>query len=500
LSAHLISQHPNPKNILIIGEAISGLAQQLLKYDLNKIISVEIDENLVNTISTYLPESDKTVLADDRFEMQIKDGKKWIKSRVNKQSPEDLFDIIFLNLSEPSTLFLNRYYTVEFYNDLSRILKRDGVLGLRVTSSENYAQGFVSDYTTSLYNTLKRTFTHIVIAPGEKNLFFASRGKKAISDSPETLASRYEKTGASPRNLGLIFKSIYPKEKTEFIKKFLESNKNNILNTDEKPILMFYYNKILGWINNKNTERFYSLFEKQTFINMVMFILGLFALRLIFMLLKPIFYKQGNKKGEPVIHFNIIICIFTGGLFGLSLELFILYSFQNIYGYIYQIIGFVISLFMAGLPVGALFSTRIIRSPRTTRTRQLLYLLSFQVFIIIILIGFPYLIKLFSSLYTVSNILFFILTIVIGIIVGAIFPLALSLHFTLKGNIGKTAGIIDAADHLGAAFGAFFSGAILLPILGVTKSCLLLGVLAIFTTLLLAFDWIRTRQIPRSDF
>jgi len=499
MAAHLISQHPEPKNVLIIGEAISGLAQQLLKYNLKKIISVEIDAELVNAIKTFLPDLEKKTLSDNRFSMKIKDGKKWIRSQIKKQKPVDFFDIVFLNLSEPSTLFLNRYYTLEFYRDVSRVLKTNGVLGLRVTSSENYTQGFVSDYTASIYNTLKKVFPYIIIAPGEKNLFFASREKKSISSLPETLASRYKNTGVSPQKLGLIFKSIYPFEKTAFIKKFLESNPNKTINTDERPISLFYYNKILGWINNKKTENFFNFFEKLSFSSMVMFILVLFSLRLAYVLIKAIILKVKQGRKEQDRRFHIIICVLNGGFFGLSLELFIIYSFQNIYGYIYQIIGFIIALFMAGLPVGALFSTRFLKSTKATRKKPLVLLLFIQIIMMVISVTFPYMLKFFNTFYFISNILFFILTICIGIIVGAIFPLALSLHHSDKGNMGKTAGKINAADHLGAAFGAFFSGAILLPILGMNRCCMLLAVLSFFTALLLVLNFIRSKRFPLSE-
>lgn len=495
MAAHLISQHPNPKNILIIGEAISGLAQQLLKYNINKITSIEIDAKLVNAIKIYLPDSEKKILSDKRLSLKIKDGKKWIKSRIKNQGEADLFDIIFLNISEPSTLFLNRYYTVEFYQDLSRVLKTKGVLGLRVTSSENYAQGFVSNYTTSLYNTLKKLFPNIIIAPGEKNFFFASKISGIISDSPEVLASRYKNTGVAPRKLGLIFRSIYPPEKTAFIKKFLESNKSNILNTNEKPISLFYYNKILGWINNKKTENFFNFFEKQDLTNLVMFILVMFSLRLLYLLIKSKMMKGKQKKRDTDLSFHITLCTLNGGFFGLSVELLIIYSFQNIYGYVYQIIGFIIALFMAGLPVGALLSTKILKSAKCSRKNQIAFLLIIQTIMIIVSLAFPQMLKFFNEFYTISNILFFILTIIIGIIIGAIFPLAISLHLNGKFRMEKTAGIINAADHLGAALGAFFSGAILLPILGLIKCSQVLAAFSFFTALLLVINLLQGKNI-----
>jgi predicted membrane-bound spermidine synthase len=46
--------------------------------------------------------------------------------------------------------------------------------------------------------------------------------------------------------------------------------------------------------------------------------------------------------------------------------------------------------------------------------------------------------------------------------------------------------VTDAADHLGAAAGALAIGVVLLPVLGITASCVLLAALKAFGLLLLA--------------
>ena len=205
LASHIITQHKNPRNILIIGEAISGLAKHLLKFNVKSVVSVEIDPILSRIVRKYLFAPYREIFSDKRFFIHNKDGRRYVKHIIKKnltKSEPTHFDIILLNMPEPSTLYLNRFYTLEFFQDVSKTLTSDGIFVLKITSSENYFQGVVSDYTVSIYNTIKRIFPHIVIAPGVNNFFFASKSSAHLTDSPDILGLRYKATGLKPEKLG----------------------------------------------------------------------------------------------------------------------------------------------------------------------------------------------------------------------------------------------------------------------------------------------------------
>ena len=82
LAAHLVCQHPRPRRILIIGDAVSGLAKALLRFDVKDVISVEIDAKAVETILNFLPPEDKQILKDKRFKIVIQDSRKYVKDLV----------------------------------------------------------------------------------------------------------------------------------------------------------------------------------------------------------------------------------------------------------------------------------------------------------------------------------------------------------------------------------------------------------------------------------
>jgi len=62
---------------------------------------------------------------------------------------------------------------------------------------------------------------------------------------------------------------------------------------------------------------------------------------------------------------------------------------------------------------------------------------------------------------------------VAGILGGLVFPLAAAVALKERDTTtGRTAGAIDAADHLGACVGALATGTLLVPVLGVSGACL----------------------------
>ena len=63
---------------------------------------------------------------------------------------------------------------------------------------------------------------------------------------------------------------------------------------------------------------------------------------------------------------------------------------------------------------------------------------------------------------------------------GAVFPLALNIYH--QKQLVRAAGMVDAADHLGAGLGAILTGALLVPILGLALSGWILFILSLFAS------------------
>ncbi len=201
----------------------------------------------------------------------------------------------------------------------------------------------------------------------------------------------------------------------------LESlEKEAIVNTNLKPIAYFY-----------EINRYLSLHEFKIY--------GIFISLLICLF---IFIKGVNK---------INLGLFTSGFSGASAEFMLIFSFQAIFSSLYQNIGLILTLFMAGIFTGSLLlakAIKLIRAKHYYISLGGMILLSFT---------FPlYLIFINSYHYADSSIkfLFFVFAFIFGNLTGLQFAIASILQ---PDNIKKKASGTYSIDMAGAAAGALLT-------------------------------------------
>ena len=135
MMAHVPIQmcHFPVKSVLIIGGGDGGVLREVLKYDtIERVVQVELDEDVIIACRKYLPEICGD-WEDPRVELKIGDGAKYVKEA--RQSGER-FDVIILDSTDPigPAIVL---FEKPFHEDLAAILRDDGVVvrqsGLPVT-------------------------------------------------------------------------------------------------------------------------------------------------------------------------------------------------------------------------------------------------------------------------------------------------------------------------------------------------------------------------------
>jgi spermidine synthase len=479
LAAQILTQHPRPRRVLVIGEGASGLAKHLLRYRITNLTAVEIDKEFLDLILNHLPANDKKSLRDPRLRMVVQDGRRFVMEGAKTNGRQkNRFDLVYLHQPDAWTAQLNRYYTREFFMDLKAIMTSGGVVAMRLTSAENYASEISNPYTATIYHTLKSVFPAIAVAPGPVNFFSASSVPANVSTSASLLAERYNLLAYPPADLGTIFGSLYPDEKTGFIKKALEQYPFPALNRDQQPIAYFLCGRILGWTSGTPLSGIFDFFEKTKFSSLLLLILLLFFPAILWVIL-----RRRNVPGN----FSILLSAASGGFAGLALEILVIFYFQNIWGYVYQAIGMLIAAFMLGLGAGAFLTGRYLKNKQPSRKTTRKILAVDQLLMAIACLTSLPLMAVFARMTGLSGqIILFSWLGTMGFLVGAILPLGL--HICGRESTAKNAGLLNAADYLGGTFGALAMAAFFLPLFGSGNSLVLIVVPALAASLLLLLE------------
>ncbi|MCX6150663.1 MAG: fused MFS/spermidine synthase [Ignavibacteriales bacterium] len=416
-------QHPNPKNVLLIGGGISGTTNEVLKYNVERIDYVEVNPWIIQIGKTYTD-----ALNDKRINVLNEDGRLFVKS-----TPKN-YDVVLINLPEPITAQLNRFYTTEFFIELKTKLNRAAVVSLSLLPATDYISQDARQINSIIYHTLKTAFKNILIVPGMKNYFLASDSELNIN-----IGKMIEQRGLNNLYVNQYYlDDEILHQRSEYIQSNILTNTK--LNKDFNPVS--YYRQILHWL---------SYFEVNYWIPSILILLGLVLLLL---KLNPISFG-----------------VFCGGFAASSIEVLLLIVFQIIYGYVYQVTGIIITIFMAGLAVGSFYWNKIFSQPQMNHFIKIQFLISiYSLLLPLIFI----LLKSFSINAVIVHSIFYLLTFIIAFLVALEFSLATKLE---SGNVSKVASKIYGVDLIGSAFGALLVSAFLIPLLGIIMVSLVIGLL-----------------------
>jgi len=181
----------------------------------------------------------------------------------------------------------------------------------------------------------------------------------------------------------------------------------------------------------------------------------------------------------------VVSSIATTGFVTMSLSIIWLFAFQNLYGYVYQRIGWIIAVFMGGLVVGSvaagarswrLAEVATSRRPSHLRLRLIAVDSSLAALALVAAFLLPMLGAMQVSPTAFLLIEWVVLTMVAltGVLGGAAFALAGGLQSAAFGRADRAAGSIVGADHAGASAGALLTGILLVPVLGTTAAAFFL--------------------------
>jgi spermidine synthase len=463
-------EHPAPRSVLLIGGGAGGDLREILKHPVSEVHYVELDPAVIEAARRYLPPEDRAVLDDARVNLAHTDGRLYVKE-VGRR-----FDVVIVDLPEPSTGQLNRFYTQEFFAEVKAILNEGGVFSFGLPSAENYLNPELRHLGGNVYQTLGSVFSQIVVLPGDYNRFMASDAP--LTTDHALLAERLAERGLETRWVGAPYmRYIFTTDRFPQIRRDLEGEESAKLNRDLEPIC-YYYDMAL-WLS-----QFYSglsgFFHRASLLNLWWVVVPLALAVVVFR------WKRGGAM-PAVIAFT--------GFAEMTLEMVVLLAFQALHGYVYHEVSLIVAAFMFGAALGGGVMNRLIAAKRTPDTagssalgkgrgwakRPLKVLIMAQGAAMIYALLLPFALLKAAAL-PLPNLSFPLLTLLAGFLGGMDFPLAAELT---KGSVGRVAGLIYGADLVGACLGAFLSSALLIPVLGIPQTCYAVALLSFAGVLLL---------------
>ncbi len=156
--AMMVAGHP--RRVLIIGGGDGLALRDVLNFDPQAVTLIDLDSALIEFFSDnqklsgqepfrkklpgyqqVLVELNKHAFSDDRVEIIIGDAFIEIDQLLARQA---YYDVILVDLPDPSHPDLDRLYSDHFYSRLSRLLTTNGVMAVQSTSPYHAKKAFIS--------------------------------------------------------------------------------------------------------------------------------------------------------------------------------------------------------------------------------------------------------------------------------------------------------------------------------------------------------------------
>ncbi len=422
---YAMCQRPQAHRVLLIGGGVAGDAREILRYPaVSEVTYVELDPVIIEAGRRLVPQN----LGDPRIRVATADGRRFV------QDSRGAFDVVIVDLPDPSTSQLNRYYTAGFFAEARRALRPGGVLSFGLGHYENFVGPELARLLASARRTLGGAFRQVVMVPGGRVFFLASDEALTLD-----VAGRLEAIGIHPRlvNRNYLQAMLSPDRLADIDRAVALPAAPN---TDGNPVL--YYYELRRWLSQFG--------EVSAFLGAILAL----ALAAYFVCLGP----------SPRV-------IFAAGFAASGLEIVLLLGFQMLYGSLYQQVGLIMSIFMAGLAAGAWTAGRAAPGPFPVRR-----LSAAGLAVALLAAAIPVVLHVSAGLAAAARTEFLgrgliqLATFLLAALVGAQFPLAAAAG---EPEPGTMAARLFSADFAGAALGAFLVSSILVPLIGVTAVCLL---------------------------
>ena len=459
-------EHPSPSTVLLIGGGLNGSIAEILKYPtVTSVDYVELDPAVVQLAREFLPATWPAESAP-RVHVHEIDGRLFIRSTDRR------FDVVILNLPEPQTGQINRFYTEEFFRQVSSHLAPGGVFGFQMRASEEYLSPQMADFLRCLNATLRGVFANTIVIPGETVHFLASQQTKTLSLDPHLLLSRLRDRGVHTQFVSEYYLPFrMAPDRIANIEEQLRPSGNTRVNRDFVPVAYFF--DIELWAT-QFASWYRSGFEWAAGIPV-----RTISACVLFLLVLAIAVFVRVREISSRIRLAAASSVAVMGLAVMSTEIILLLGFQAVHGYVFNELALITAGFMSGMAIGSWRSMKRLRPGTAKDARVLWPMLGAQMAATAMILLTTPLIASMGTLpgnamppFCVQGI-FLLIALLTGAIGGYQFPLALRAFTAGNKGASNTPGILYGIDLAGASLGALFISVYLLPVFGFIETAAL---------------------------
>jgi len=452
-SVHIpLLYHPCPQRVLIIGGAGSGVVSEVARHRMVSALDVvELDPAVLEITRRYAP-GDWMESSSVEVHPIFGDG------RAHVARAGQPYDAVIINVGMPTSLQVNRYYTVEFFRQVSRVLEPGGILALAVPSPGAFISPELGSLVASVARSAGEVFSHVDILPGETIHIIASRELDLRQRSQvmiETMLARELNTAYV--NQYRLWERLVPLERAR-MDSLIAGYSSVPANTDSRPVSASF--AIERWARHFHSGRLLSSLAGRVSIgsSVAFIVLGALVVSAIVILI-----TRSSLTALPGA-----LMVYGVGVTTMFSQILIVLCFQIVSGYMYGRIAALIAAFMLGMGLASTLA-----GLRNIRRRPGL-LLAFQ----ILLVALPLLIVgAFKALggsalaYTaVPELVFIGLALLAGGIGGAVFAGGSSIISAAHSEVADAGALAYSVDLLGAAGAGFAAGFLAIPSMGLAGS------------------------------
>jgi spermidine synthase len=447
-----------PARVLAFGGLETGALRFCLRHPVQRFDLVYLDARALSVIHRHLDPADRAVLADPRVRVIFDDPRRFL---AHQAEPYDL--VLFLQ-PDPATLLLARGTTVEFSRLVAARLAPDGVYVTRFSTGANVQAGETGVMGASLYRSLREVFPVVHAAPGPDGLLVAGNSPDSVTLDPPRLAARWRaRTIQSDVFVPELLPLLFPPERVATLEGELARDAANVTSTsDDRPVSFLHALRVRQQLAR---SAWAGLLDWSASHPARLALAGLAPSLLLLVWLLVLRPRRGSAVAA--VHATAVT-----GACGMAWSLMLFFSFQTRVGALYSQLGMLTGVFMLGLAAGGAWAARrvacrglLLRAQAVSLAAAALLAFSFAA--VGILTSWPLVLAIVHAL----------LLAVAGGATGVLVPSAAAALLERGAQAQSAAGLVELADHGGAALAALVAAVLFVPVFGLKLAALLLVVL-----------------------